>query len=160
MQVKEVLKAIEEENGSNCLSSLLRDAATNPEIRKAFIQDPYALLSERVGTPFPKAIKIVLHENTENTVHISLPADPENLELSDTALNKVSGGQITALQWLTVESQLVQAGVIGGGSDPNASKPAPNNNTPIGMVLHNFSPEAMKIGGYLAGIALSIIPGV
>ena len=56
------------------------------------VADPKAVLAER-GIELPDGIDVAAVENTDNTVHITLPMAPDgHAELSDDELSNAAGG--------------------------------------------------------------------
>lgn len=51
------------------------------------------MLERQTGQKLPAQVKIIIHEEDANTLHLSIPPAPANLsELSDDDLEKVAGG--------------------------------------------------------------------
>jgi hypothetical protein len=74
-------------------TKLAERSLKNPEFRAAFIADPKGALEKEFETKFAESVKIYAHEEDVNTLHLAIPAMPENLEeLSDEDLEKVAGG--------------------------------------------------------------------
>ncbi|PKK88896.1 MAG: hypothetical protein CVV64_16765 [Candidatus Wallbacteria bacterium HGW-Wallbacteria-1] len=69
-------------------------AWTDEDFKKRLLADPSAGFQEATGIHAPEFMKIVMHENTPNLVHIALPyVSPVEGELSDADLEAVAGGK-------------------------------------------------------------------
>src|SRR5215469_5755903 len=93
-------------------SALIQKCWKEPEFRKQVVGDPKGMLEKHLGRKLPEQVKIFIHEEDANTLHLSIPPVPANVsELSDEDLEKVAGGTdvfiVTALG-LTV-------GIVGAG---------------------------------------------
>jgi Nitrile hydratase, alpha chain len=55
------------------------------------LKDPQAVLAE-AGVEMPPGVAVKVVENTQDTMHLVLPAPPPAGELTDEALDKVAGG--------------------------------------------------------------------
>ena len=76
----------------NKLASLFAECAKDDALKARFISDPRAVLAE-FGMECPDGIDLKIVENTDNCVHITLPAAPANTkELSDEELSQAAGG--------------------------------------------------------------------
>jgi hypothetical protein len=68
-------------------------AAVSPEDRAALLADPKAFLSERCGQALPDNLKVVVHEDTSEELHLTIPSLPSaSEELTDDQLAGVAGG--------------------------------------------------------------------
>jgi hypothetical protein len=57
------------------------------------VRDPKGMLERHTGQKLPAQVKIFIHEEDANTLHLSIPPAPGNLtELSGEQLEKVAGG--------------------------------------------------------------------
>ena len=62
-------------------------------LKQRFMRDPKAVLDE-YGMNVPDGIAVNVVENTDNTVHITIPAPPSgHLDLSDEELSNAAGGK-------------------------------------------------------------------
>ena len=76
-------------------------------MKQRFLSDPHAVLAEH-EMDVPEGINVNVVENTDNTVHVTLPAAPDaHADLSDEELENAAGGTLL----LTVLS------VLGWGCD-------------------------------------------
>jgi len=74
-------------------SVLVQKCWKDPEFRKQVVSDPKGMLEKHLGRKLPEQVKIFIHEEDANTLHLSIPPAPANLsELSDEDLEKVAGG--------------------------------------------------------------------
>lgn len=79
-------------------SALIQKCWKDPEFKQDIIRDPKGMLERYVGRNLPADLKITIHEEDANTLHLSLPPSPANVaELSDDDLEKVAGGAAATL---------------------------------------------------------------
>ena len=77
---------------SNTLTDLFAACWKDDALKARFMADPKAVLAER-GIDMPDNIDVKVVENSDNTVHITLPMAPEgHAELSDEELSHAAGG--------------------------------------------------------------------
>ena len=96
----------------NQLADLFAACWKDETLKQRFMSDPKAVLAE-YGMPVPDDMDVNVVENTDTTVHITMPAPPNGgMDLSDEELSNAAGG----LQTLAFDGILC---------DP----PAPNNIT-------------------------------
>ena len=85
----------------NALTDLFAACWKDEALKARFMADPKAVLAER-GIDVPDGIDVNVVENTDNTVHITMPQAPAGAgELSDEELANVAGG---ACSWMNVNS--------------------------------------------------------
>lgn len=70
-------------------SQVVAQAWSDNDYRQRLLQDPEAVLGERGLTP-PAGKQVRIVEDTEDTVHVVLPAKPT--ELTDEQLDQAAGG--------------------------------------------------------------------
>ena len=70
--------------------SIVERAATDADFRDGLLADPRATISREFDVTIPDGLRIVVHENDADTVHLPLPAKPQILR--EGQLDQVSGG--------------------------------------------------------------------
>ena len=76
----------------NQLAELFAACWKDEELKARFMSDPKAVLTE-YGLDVPDGIDVNVVENSDNTVHITMPAGPTDAaELSDEELSAAAGG--------------------------------------------------------------------
>lgn len=70
--------------------SIMEKAAQDDDFRQGLLSDPKATISREFDVAIPDGLRIVVHENDPDTVHLPLPAKPQ--VLSEGQLDQVSGG--------------------------------------------------------------------
>jgi hypothetical protein len=76
----------------NKLAELFAACWKDEALKARFMADPKAVLAER-GIDVPDGIDVNVVENSDNTVHITMPAAPAGVaDLSDEQLRNVAGG--------------------------------------------------------------------
>jgi hypothetical protein len=76
----------------NQLASLFAACWKDDALKQRFLSDPHAVLAEH-GMDVPEGINVNVVENTDNTVHITMPAAPTaHADLSDEELANAAGG--------------------------------------------------------------------
>ena len=76
----------------NALAQLFAACWKDEALKARFLSDPEAVLAEH-GLDVPKGVKVKVVENSDDCVHITLPAPPDRpLELSDEELSNTAGG--------------------------------------------------------------------
>ena len=74
-------------------TALIEKCWKDPEFKKQVVSDPKGMLERQTGQKLPPQVKIFVHEEDANTLHLSIPPAPSNLtELSDEDLQKIAGG--------------------------------------------------------------------
>ena len=77
----------------NKLAALFAACWKDEALKARFMTDPKAVLAEH-GIDVPANMNVNVVENTDNTVHITMPAAPSGAaELSDEELANAAGGQ-------------------------------------------------------------------
>ena len=85
----------------NQLTSLFAACWKDEALKQRFMADPKAVLAE-YGMDVPDGIDVNIVENTDNTVHITMPATPSgHQDLSDDELRNAAGGE--GKQWSALE---------------------------------------------------------
>ena len=76
----------------NALAQVFAACWKDEELKARFMADPKAVLAEH-GMDVPDGIDVKVVENSDNCVHITLPAAPAgHSELSDQELSNAAGG--------------------------------------------------------------------
>ena len=78
----------------NALTDLFAACWKDDALKARFMADPKAVLAER-GIEMPDGMDVTVVENSDNTVHITLPMAPDgHAELSDEELSNAAGGTV------------------------------------------------------------------
>jgi hypothetical protein len=76
------------------MNTLIAACWKDDALKQRFLSDPHAVLAEH-GMDVPEGMNVNVVENTDNAVHVTLPAAPEgHAELSDEELANVAGGAL------------------------------------------------------------------
>lgn len=104
---------------------IIERAWKNPDFRREFTANPKGTIEKYTGQSLPPSLKVVVHEEDAQTMHITLPLPPGNLsELSDEDLEQVAGGtevgpgitpRITDIQPAQTAGTLQNATALRGG---------------------------------------------
>jgi hypothetical protein len=77
---------------TNKMNTLIAACWKDDALKQRFLSDPHAVLAEH-GMDVPEGMNVNVVENTDNAVHVTLPAAPEgHAELSDEELESAAGG--------------------------------------------------------------------
>jgi hypothetical protein len=77
---------------TNKMNTLIAACWRDDALKQRFLSDPHAVLAEH-GMDVPEGINVNVVENTDTTVHVTLPAAPvEHADLSDEELANAAGG--------------------------------------------------------------------
>ena len=78
---------------TNKMNTLIAACWKDDALKQRFLSDPHAVLAEH-GMDVPEGINVNVVENTDNTVHVTLPAAPTaHADLSDEELANAAGGE-------------------------------------------------------------------
>jgi hypothetical protein len=103
-------------------------AEQKEEFRAALLSDPKKALEQEFEVVIPDNIKIELHEETKNTMHLIVPMSAKDtLELTDDQLEQVGGGVSLG------SNMCVAYGAPGAWHFPNA-----NSNTLADMIAGKY----------------------
>ena len=81
----------------NQLAEIFAACWKDEALKQRFMADPKAVLAEH-GMPVPDGMVVNVVENTDTTVHITMPAPPSGgMDLSDDELSNAAGG--LSLPW-------------------------------------------------------------
>ena len=75
----------------NQLAELFAACWKDETLKARFMNDPKAVLAE-YGMDVPAGMDVNVVENSDNTVHITMPMAPRGNELSDEELTAAAGG--------------------------------------------------------------------
>jgi len=76
----------------NQLAELFAACWKDESLKQRFMSDPKAVLAE-YGMDVPDGVDVNVVENSDNCVHITMPATPDgHMELSDEDLRNAAGG--------------------------------------------------------------------
>ena len=70
-------------------AKIIGKAADDAEFRARLLSDPKGAIGEELGVTIPASMSIEVHENSAETVHLTLPPDSR---LSESDLEQASGG--------------------------------------------------------------------
>ena len=77
----------------NALADLIAACWKDEALKARFLADPKAVLAEH-GIKAPAHIDVRVVENSDDTVHITLPSVPKGVDLSDGELTRAAGGTL------------------------------------------------------------------
>ena len=84
-------------NENNPFAELFANCWKDEALKARFMADPVAVLAER-GIELSEDIDVKVVENTDNTIHITLPKPPEGHdELSNEELANAAGGCLVGM---------------------------------------------------------------
>ena len=75
----------------NQLAELFAAFWKDDALKQRFMSDPKSVLAE-YDMPVPDGMDVKVVENSDNTVHITMPMAPRGNELSDEELSAAAGG--------------------------------------------------------------------
>lgn len=73
------------------ISEVIARVWKDESYKKKLISDPRGTLAQ-AGLEFPANVNLKVFEDTTDTINLVIPRNPATSELSDEALNNVSGG--------------------------------------------------------------------
>ena len=73
------------------VEKIIERAWKDEAFKDKLLKDPKGTLQE-LNPNLPADLKIQVHEETADTIHLVLPRDPSKFELSDQELDRVAGG--------------------------------------------------------------------
>ena len=78
-------------NETNKMNTLIAACWKDDALKQRFLSDPHAVLAEH-GMEVPEGMNVNVVENTDTTVHVTLPAAPDaHTDLSDEELENAAG---------------------------------------------------------------------
>ena len=91
---------------TNKMNTLIAACWKDDALKQRFLSDPHAVLAEH-GMDVPEGMNVNVVENTDTTVHVTLPAAPTaNGDLSDEELENAAGGNVVT-EWFILGSHLL-----------------------------------------------------
>jgi hypothetical protein len=74
-----------ENKGHQILNQVAARALEEDDYRQQLIDDPVAVLTD-AGLDVPEGVTLIVHENTEDVIHLVLPTQLVDLDLDTTSL--------------------------------------------------------------------------
>ena len=94
-------------------TALIEKCWKDPEFKKAVVSDAKGMLERQMGQKLPPQVRIFVHEEDANTLHLTIPPAPANVtELSDADLENVAGGTDVVLTVVAATIALAGSGLI------------------------------------------------
>ncbi len=96
---------------TNKMNTLIAACWKDDALKQRFLSDPHAVLAEH-GMDVPVGMNVNVVENTDTTVHVTMPAAPEgHMNLSDEELENAAGGGIT---WVATvaDHTIIDCGIV------------------------------------------------
>jgi len=82
---------------TNKMNTLIAACWKDDALKQRFLSDPHAVLAEH-GMEVPEGVNVNVVENTDTTVHVTMPAAPTaDGDLSDEELASAAGGAEASL---------------------------------------------------------------
>jgi hypothetical protein len=99
-------------------TALIEKCWKDPSLRREWSGDPKSMLERHTDRDLPEQIRIFVHEEDANTLHLAIPVAPANLsELSDEDLAKVAGGTDVALTMFVATRDCLGSSRSNGSDD-------------------------------------------
>ena len=86
-------------------AKIVGKAAEDAEFRARLLSDPKGAIGQELGVTIPASMSIEVHENSAETVHLTIPPDSR---LSESDLEQASGG-IYQIVELLVRDLIIEA---------------------------------------------------
>ncbi len=85
----------ERENAEKNLKTIIKKAWEDESFKQELVSNPVQAIEKLSGKPLDlKGKKLIVTDQTDySAVYINIPANPENMELTDAELEAVAGGQ-------------------------------------------------------------------
>ena len=88
-----------QEERSRQMQQIIAKCWSDEAFKEKLVADPHATLVAE-GVEIPEGVNINVLTNTADTLHLVIPAMPEDLELSDGELDGVAGGVVEGFRCL------------------------------------------------------------
>ena len=89
---------------------------SEPQLADRLRKDPRACLEKISGRKLPENLKIVLHDNTDDTWHLPLPSYSEGAHLSEEQMQQISAGEAVLVGIGVAAAAFLVAGGIAVGT--------------------------------------------
>lgn len=99
----------------NQWGQIVAKAWQDDKFKNRLLAEPAAVFQE-FGVEVPAGVQLRVVENTDQVVHLTLPAEPREGELSDDDLENVAGGFGSVLASFAYAAKALSKGGAGGGS--------------------------------------------
>jgi hypothetical protein len=87
------------------LRAIVEKSVKDPRFRENLLSDPRSAIEQEFGAGLPEEIRIHVHENTPNEVHLVLPAPvdlSEQRRLNEEELERIAAGKPVAPRFATM----------------------------------------------------------
>ena len=92
---------------TNKMNTLIAACWKDDALKQRFLSDPHAVLAEH-GMDVPEGINVNVVENTDTTVHITMPAAPDgHMNLSDEELRAAAGGFLGVCFFVNLDNNVL-----------------------------------------------------
>lgn len=90
-----------EANSEKNLKTIINKCYEDESFKRELVANPIAAIEKLSGKPLDlKGKRVVAVDQTDpSTIYINVPANPENMELSDVELEAVAGGKGIEILW-------------------------------------------------------------
>jgi hypothetical protein len=96
-------------------TALIKKCWQDSTFQKEVVADPKGTWEKATSQKLPDNVKIFVHVEDQNTVHLSIPPAPKKIdELSDDELERVAGGTEIAVGFLIIMTVATAVGAAAG----------------------------------------------
>ena len=74
------------------LRTIIETAQKDPAFKQKLLDDPKAAAQEALGVAVPEGIELEVLQESPTKIYLVLPANEDDVELSDEALEQAAGG--------------------------------------------------------------------